>query len=216
MYPHDIALHPYPLSWTIFSCSTYSISSPTRTTKYVRPSSAQSVVAHPQHSYHVGLHGWWLWRGLTACWPTLPVHSIQVPFSFRLSLPAPSAPSVSPASRHLLDIEKLTLATNAEGRVLREEVPADHIDGQAVVQLDVSWSGRAPSAEAEAALRSAGVEYIIVCDTLLAPGLPRFVPALLAVLAVALLVGIRYVVPLIIRHARAVEVEAQSESGKQR
>ena len=84
------------------------------------------------------------------------------------------------------------------------------------MRLSVSWSGRAPTAEAEAALRAAGVEYILVCDTLLAPGVPRFVPALLVWLAVALLVGIRYVVPLVIRHAVTVEAEVQSELSKRR
>ena len=85
-----------------------------------------------------------------------------------------------------------------------------------MVELAVSWAGRALSAEAEAALRLDGVEYVIVCDTLLAPGVPQFVPALLGLLAIALLVGLGYIVPLVIRHARAVEAEAQSELSKQR
>lgn len=141
---------------------------------------------------------------------------LQAPFSFRLSLQSPTGPPLSPASRRLLDIEKLTVATDAEGRVIREGVAADHTDTQPAVQMTVSWSGRAPSPSAEAALRSAGVEYVIVCDTLLAPGVPRFVPALLALLAAALLVGIRYVLPLIIRHTRAVELDAQTELSKHR
>ena len=141
---------------------------------------------------------------------------LQAPFSFQLSLRAPSLPVPSPASRRLLDIEKLTVATDAEGRVLREGEPAEHTESMAVVQLSVSWSGRAPTPSAEAALRSAGVEYIIVCDTLLAPGVPRFVPALLGLLAITLLFGLGCIVPLVIRHARAVEMEAQSELNKQR
>lgn len=145
---------------------------------------------------------------------------VQAPFSFQLSLPAPRLPSAplafhSSASRRLLDIEKLTLATDAERRVLRDGAAAVQADTQSVL-LTVSWSGRAPSPSAEAALRAAGVEFIIVCDTLLAPGVPRFVPALLGLLALALLLALRYALPLVLRHARAVEVEAHSELSKRR
>ena len=144
------------------------------------------------------------------------VRLLQVPFSFHLSLLDPPADSVSPASRRLLDIEKMTLATDADGRVMRDGLSATHAEAQTTVQLTVSWAGRAPSAAAEAALLLAGVEYVIVCDTLLAPGVPHFVPTLLGLLALLLLLAIVYAVPLIIRHASAVEAEAQSELSKQR
>lgn len=137
----------------------------------------------------------------------------QAPFAFQLRLQPPAA---SHASRRLLDIEKLTIATDASGHVVGEGVWSNHTQPLSLVQMTVHWSGRAPSPEAEAALRAAGVEYIIVCDTLLAPGVPRFVPALLLFLAAVLFVGIRYVVPLIITHARAVNMKAESGASKQR
>ena len=97
------------------------------------------------------------------------MYSLQAPFSFQLSLLSPSASSPSPAFRRLLDIEKLTFATDATGCALHSGGSTAAVEAETVVQVSVNWFGRAPSLEAEAALRTAGVEFNLVCETLLAP-----------------------------------------------
>ena len=129
------------------------------------------------------------------------------PYAAMLALHCSAA---SPASRTLLDIEKITLSTDAQGGVIvgcttrraaaqcveatshsmsAVSLPQGCAESQATVELSFAFTGRGPTAEREAGVRQRPVEYVAVCESLLVPGLPRYIPAVgllcLAVLAAA-------------------------------
>jgi hypothetical protein len=124
----------------------------------------------------------------------LSLPSSQLPYSVQLSLLPPSDPH--PTSRSLLDIEKLTLSTDAQGRVNGESTP--------LVELRFIYSGRAPTPSVERVIRQRDIEYVALCETLIIPGLPSYIPYLGLFLLIALIITIKLILPSLISHVRHV------------
>lgn len=66
------------------------------------------------------------------------------------------------------------------------------------------YSGRAPTPSAERAIRQRDIEYVALCETLIIPGLPHYIPYLGLFLLVALFITIQYLLPAIVAHVQHV------------